>query len=186
MYKPNRLTMKNFLAVGSYPKLEQKDYNWIKNYRKENDIYYDLIDAHFTLVFPTFNIEITDFITEIKKQAKGLHTFDFQIKCAIMNNDRSDEFREYWHVFLTPDKGFSDIVKLHDKLYSGLLAPTQRLDLDFIPHIGIGNSTDPKECKRMVDDVNAKDINICGTIKSLDIIQYKNNKISTVEILDLN
>ena len=178
--------MEDFIGVGSYPILNKKDYNWINEYRKKNDDYYDLIDAHFSFVFPTFNIGISDFIAEIKKQVKGIHKIEFQIKCAIMNNDRSDDFREYWHVLLAPDKGFSDIVKLHDKLYSGILAPTQRLDLDFIPHMGIGNSTDPKECKRMVDEVNSMDINISGVINRLDIIQFKDDKISTLEKVELN
>ncbi len=174
--------MEDFLGVGSYPILNQKDINWINDYRKKNDIYYDLIDAHFTFVFPTYNLEPDDFIKEIKKQAKSIQKIEFQIKCAIRNNDRTNE---YWHVLLVPDKGFSDIVELHDKLYSGLFAPTQRLDLDFIPHMGIGNSTDPKDCKRMVDEVNAMDINIVGTIDSLDIIQLKNDVVSTLEIVKL-
>ena len=174
--------MKDFLVVSSYPKLYKTDYNWIKNYRKVNDIYYELIDTHFTFVFPTYNFEPDDFIKEIKKQAKGFHKIEFQIKCTIMNNDRTNE---YWHVLLVPDKGFSKIVKLHDKLYADLLAPTQRLDLDFIPHIAIGNSKDPKECKKMVDEINAKDINICGIIDHLDIVQLKDDKISTLDVINL-
>jgi hypothetical protein len=174
--------MDDFLAVGNYPQINQKDLNWINDYRKKNDVYYDLIDTHFTFVFPTFNFESADFITEIKKQAKGLHKIEFQIKCVLMNNDRTND---YWHVLMVPDKGFSEIVKLHDKLYADLLAPTHRLDLDFIPHIAIGNSTDPQECKKMVDDINAMDIDVCGVIDQLDIIQLKDNKISTMDMVKL-
>jgi len=174
--------MGDFLAVINYPKLNRQDYDWTNQYRKKNDVYYDLIDAHFTFVFPTYDFEPLDFIREIQKQAKGIQKIDFQIKCAIINNDRTND---YWHVLLVPDKGFSKIVKLHDKLYADLLFPTQRLDLDFIPHIAIGNSTDPKVCKRMVDEVNAMDIDISGTIDQLDIVQMKGNKISTLDRVTL-
>ena len=82
--------------------------------------------------------------------------------------------------------GFSEIVKLQGKLHSGLLFPSQRLDLDFIPHIAIGNSKDPKECKKMVDEINSMDINICGILNQLEIIQLKDNKISTLDIVKLD
>ena len=175
--------MEDFLAVANYPQLNQKDYNWINDYRKKNDYYYDLLDAHFSFVFPTYNFEPDNFIKEIKKQARGAHKIEFQIKCAIRNNDRTND---YWHVLLVPDKGFSEIVKLQGKLHSGLLFPTQRLDLDFIPHITIGNSKDPKECKKMVDEINSMDINICGILNQLEIIQLKDNKISTLDIVKLD
>ena len=179
------LQLNEFLGVCSYPRLNQNDSNWIKEFREKNDGTSAMIEAHFSFVFPTFNLTPEDFIHEIKKQAKGFLKIEFQIKCAIMNNDRTNE---YWHALLVPDKGFSDIVKLHDKLYSDILAPIQRLDLDFIPHMGIGNTTDPKVCKKMVDEVNELDIDIHGVIDGLDILQYKDGKFSTIEtvILDQN
>ena len=77
------------------------------------------------------------------------------------------------------------MVKLHDKLYSGLLAPKQRLDLDFIPHMGIGNTKDPEECKKLVDEVNELNIHFPGEITTLDVLEYKNNQFKTLEQIDL-
>jgi 2'-5' RNA ligase len=172
------LNLDEFLAVVNYPKIKASDHQWIDDFRKLNDDYYDLMDTHFTFVFPTFNVEKEKFIDEVKKQAEGIQKFNFRIKCAIRNNDR---VLECFHVLLVPDQGFSEIVKLHDKLYSGLFKPYERLDLDFIPHMGIANSKDPKECKRMVDEVNAMEIDVFGTIDQLDIIEYKDKRISTIE-----
>ncbi|MCD4731367.1 MAG: hypothetical protein K8R74_12250 [Bacteroidales bacterium] len=45
--------MDDFLAVVNYPQINSNDYNWINDYRKKNDDYFDLIDAHFSFVFPT-------------------------------------------------------------------------------------------------------------------------------------
>jgi hypothetical protein len=46
--------------------------------------------------------------------------------------------------------------------------------------MGIANSKDPKECKRMVDEVNAMEIDIQGTIKQLDIVEHLDGVISSV------
>jgi 2'-5' RNA ligase len=176
------LNLPDFLALVNYPKISKTDFLWINNYRKQHDDFYDLIGAHFTFVFPVFDIEKDRFMNEVKKQAKGFKKIDFQIKCAVRNNDRTND---YWHVLLVPDKGFSDMVKLHGKLYSGLFRPIERLDLDFTPHVGIANSKDPKACKRMVEEVNAMNIDIRGRIDQLEIVQYRDKQISTVEIVKL-
>jgi hypothetical protein len=89
--------------------------------------------------------------------------------CAIRNNDLTSD---YWHVLLVPDKGFSEILKLHDKLYSGKFRELERLDLDFIPHMGIANSKDPKECKRMMDEINARNNDVEGRIELLGVVRF--------------
>ncbi|MEJ2596165.1 MAG: 2'-5' RNA ligase family protein [bacterium] len=176
------LNMDDFLAVVSYPDFNRTGYPWIEEYRRQHDDFHGLIAAHFSFVFPVSDMEAADFLEEIKTRTKGFKKFDYRIRCAIRNNDLTSD---YWHVLLVPDEGFSEVVKLHSALYSGRLRKYERLDLDFIPHVGIANSTDPEACKRMVDEVNAMDINIRGTIDRLDIIQYKDRKISTISVLNL-
>ena len=172
----------DFLAVVHYPGFKEAGYLWIDAYRKQHDHYYHLIDEHFSLVFPVYDMEEAEFIEEVKTCAEGFAKFDYRIKCAIRSNDLTNE---YWHVLLVPDEGFSEVVKLHSALYSGRLRKYERLDLDFIPHVGLANSTDPEACKRMLDEVNAMDFDIRGTIDRLDIIQCKDNKISTLAEVDL-
>ena len=136
----------SLLAI-SYPELEESDFNWIQLYRKENDdLYYKVVDPHFTLIFPTTNIDEDQFIEEIKNKSKNVHQIEFEIRCATINKDA---FSDYYYEFLVPDKGYSDIVKLHDKLYSGILSKCLRLDIDFIPHIGIGDSLESNITKKI-------------------------------------
>jgi hypothetical protein len=174
--------MDDFLAVVNYPSLEKNDYDWIEAYRKKNDDYASLIDVHFSLVFPIHDISPALFISEIRKQAAGCRPISFVVRAAIRSNDLTTD---YWHVLLVPDEGFGAVVRLHDRLYSGSLASHERLDLDFIPHMGIGNSKDPKRCKRMVSEVNANELAIRGWINDLDIIQMKNGQISTLHRIPL-
>ena len=140
------------LGVGAYPKLEDGDYNIIQDFRKENDeLYYSIAEPHFAFVFPIEEDKIKkdQFIEEIFDNSNGVEQIDFEIKCATVNKDI---FLDYYHLLLVPDKGYSKIVKLHDKLYSNLLFNHLSLDIDFIPHIGIANSKDKFKVKRWADE----------------------------------
>ncbi len=174
--------MNDFIAVVSYPKLKEKDMQWINTYRQENDVYHDFVETHFTLVFPLENFKASELINEIEMQSTGIKSIPFTIQCAIRNNDLTSE---YWHVLLVPDNGFSEIYRFHDKLYSGALSEFERLDLDFIPHMGIANSKDPKKSKQMVGEINSMNICIEGVLDKLDIIENKMNVIQTVHQVNL-
>ena len=166
-----------------FPKIEKSDFDLIQEYRKENDeLYYSVVEPHFTIVFPVFNLNETEFLAEIKELAKKYSTFDFVLRCATINKDA---FNDYYHTFLVPDEGYSKFIRIHDGLYSEKLKENHRLDLDFIPHIGIGNSLDKLECKKMVDQWNANDFAIKGTVKSLTIVEFKNNKVRKIAELKL-
>ena len=168
----------SYLVV-AYPKISQDDFNWIQNYRKDNDPrYFSIVKPHFTIVFAVSDLPKDDFVREIKQQAEGLKKFDFEIKISTINQDDSGE---YYHEFLVPDKGYSDIVRLHDKFYSGNLAGHLRFDIDFIPHIGIGNADNVQDSKKRVSALNEQMVNIKGKIDTLDIIEYAGGPVKTIE-----
>ena len=172
------------LLVLAYPELKEQDYDWIQAYRKKYDeLYHDVVAPHFTIVFPVFNFGEEDFVKEIKTQSLDLHKIEFEIKCATINKD---SFQDVNHEFLVPDKGNSEIIKLHDKLYSGKLFSNLKLDIDFIPHIGIGNAREVLKCKKRVDELNKRRINIKGIISKLNIVCYKNDQINTICKIELN
>ncbi len=155
--------------VLSYPVIKDADFELIQHYRKDNDeLFYSVVDPHFTIVFPVFDFPEELFINEVTERTKGIKKVDFNLRCATINKDA---FKDYYHTFLVPDEGYSKIIKLHDKLYSGKFKNDLRLDLDFIPHIGIGNSKDKFRCKQMVDEWNGKEFSIEGVISSLSIIK---------------
>ena len=141
-----------------------------------------MVEPHFTIVFPVFNQTETDFIAEIKKQVGKFNSFNFVLRCATINKDT---FNEYFHTFLVPDEGYSNIVKIHDGFYSGILKENHRLDLDFVPHIGIGNSLNKLDCKKMVDEWNKDEFEIFGTVKNLTIVEYENNNVLKIEEVKL-
>ena len=169
--------------VLAYPELTSESFDRIQSYRKDNDeLFFNVVNPHFTIVFPVFDISEEEFTKEVKDKSANSVKFDFIIRCATINKDA---FSDYFHTFLVPDEGYSRIVKLHDKLYSDKLKENLRLDLDFVPHIGIGNSQDRYKCKKMVDEWNEKEFSISGRITHLTVVNYENNIVSKIEEIEL-
>jgi len=171
------------LGVCAYPKLKTKEYRLIQDFRKENDqLYYSLAEPHFSFVFLIEDIDKDQFMNEIYDKSNKVESIDFEIKCTVVNKDAS---LDYYHLLLVPDRGFSEIVKLHDRLYSELLFKHLRLDIDFIPHMGIANSKDKFKVKKWADDWNRNNFSIDGTIDSLTIVDYTNNVLTDLETIQL-
>lgn len=171
----------SYLVI-AYPELQQSDLDWIQDYRKQHDKQFSLVKPHVTLVFAIQDLDKDGFLNEVKQKVSGLKPFDFDLKVATINQDDSGN---YYHEFLVPDTGYSNIVKLHDKLYSGLFAPYLRFDVDFIPHISIGDSEDAQTSKKRVDELNAQGVSIHGRISSVDVIELANGAVTTVEKIGL-
>lgn len=169
--------------VLAYPKLSTEHFDRIQSYRKDNDeLFYKVVRPHFTIVFPVVDIPKEEFISEIKDKSVNLAKFDFIIRCATINKDA---FSNYFHTFLVPDEGYSRIVKLHDTLYADKLKNNLLLELDFIPHISIGNSMDKYACKKMADEWNETDFTISGSITHLTIVNYENGIVTELEDIEL-
>jgi 2'-5' RNA ligase len=166
------------LHVVAYPELSESDNEWIQAYRKEYNSLYHVIAPHFTLVFSLQDMTFDAFANEVRKQAKAFAPVHFCLRCAVVNKDA---FSDNYDVFLVPDEGHGEIVRLHDKLYSGAFAAHHRMDISYIPHISIANSTDVHTMKTIADEWNKKDFAIKGIIAALDIINYENRIITTLE-----
>jgi hypothetical protein len=166
------------LHVVAYPELLPADREVIQVCRKEYNTLYNVIGAHLTLVFSVPDMNVSDFIAEVKKQVQGTKAIDLVFRSVIINKD---SFSDYFDAFLVPDEGSSRVVKLHDRLYSEKLAYQHRADISYIPHISLANSLDVRAIKKIADEWNARDFEIKGRITSLDIINYENRVITTLE-----
>jgi len=76
-------------------------------------------------------------------------------------------------------------VKLHDKLYSCTLKNELRLDIPYIPHIGIGGSINPLESKSIADELNKSNFSIEGVLDKLDIVSYNYPEVKTEKVINL-
>src|SRR3546814_6532902 len=63
----------------------------------------------------------------------------FRCALPVQDPDSGDTY-----VYLVPDEGFSALVRLHDRLYSGPFADARSLDRPYIPHITLARITEAK------------------------------------------
>lgn len=172
----------SYLVI-AYPELSAGDLEGIQSYRKKNDErYFSVVEPHITFVFPTDVLNREAFVAEIKKQVVDVRAFDIVFRVAVVNKD---SFGGYFHEFLVPEEGFSHCVLLRDRLYSDLLKSELRLDIDFIPHIGIGNADQVEVCKQRIDELNLAGIDIKAKVNSLDVIEYNDGVVTTIERIKL-
>ena len=167
------------LAVVNYPTLADADLAWIQSVRQKHDpLYFNVVDPHFTLVFPTDGVPAQTLIDHVRQHVRESFAFEVVLRCAILGDP---DFQDHAHAFLVPDEGFSEVVRLHDRLYTGPLESELRLDLPFVPHVGIANTPRPEQCKTIVDQLNAEAFEVRGRVETLDVIGYDGERVWTIE-----
>ena len=169
------------LLLLAYPMLHPDDHARLREYRQKH-AQQTAIDPHFTIVFPLHDIAAADFIAHVKEKVAGWQAFNFVLRSAVIQGDVDGSS---YYTYLVPDKGYSNIIRLHDHLYTGLLAEQLRLDIPFIPHITIGHAADAATCKAMADWWNATPFEIKGRVKTLSIVEANNNEVATLAEIEL-
>ena len=171
------------LLVIAYPELNVIDYNRIQGFRALHDLlYYGIVEPHFTFVFPGRDMDVNQFIAEIESKAANTKSIHFILRTATINKDA---FSDYYHIFLVPDEGNGRMIRLHDKLYSGSLHSQFLLDIDFIPHITVGNSTEANHCKALADEWNQEEFSFPGVIKQLSVVRFEHNVVTPLKNIPL-
>jgi 2'-5' RNA ligase len=137
---------------------------------------------HFTLVFPGSELTPVDFASEIRHRAAGIKRIAFHLRSAMVVPD--PQVRSY-HVFLMPDEGFGAMVRLHDHLYAGKLAPLQSRTIAYLPHLTAASLPDIDEARRLAAKLNAGGIAIAGRIDALEIHRRDGETVRCVATVPL-
>jgi 2'-5' RNA ligase len=169
-------------VVISYPSISEEDYSWIQGIRYQYDSQYQLIAPHFTFVFPCSLQNPEDLIEHVRKKTQKVKPKPFIIRQIITVKDN---LSGQCHLFLVPHEGLEAFTRLHDNLYTGLLAVKLRQDIPFIPHITIGNGLDLEKSGSLVEKLNKPDLNIKGAVDFLEVACYEEQKIQTLERIRL-
>jgi hypothetical protein len=138
---------------------------------------YPKFAPHFTCVFPQTTLSEEFLVQHVRDVAAGQSPIPFTIRCALPVRE---SFSDNTYLYLVPDEGFSAIVLLHDRLYTGVLAAELRLDIPFIPHITIGYTPDAAYCKQAADDWNAQPFEIAGILDTLDVLRLDGESGETI------
>lgn len=117
-----------YYALVHFPNIDTSD---VQLLRIKYDPTADLIPAHITILFPVSD-EIGEdaFINHIESVLKHWEPFPIRINGLLKSWD-------HW-LFLTLRDGNAEVIRLHNEIYTGILQPYLRTDIEFVPHIGLG------------------------------------------------
>ena len=130
----------------------------------------------YTLCYPTLSEK--KYAEHVRNRLLGQRSIKFICRYAALGNDSESE---NYYVFLTPDEGLSDICRLHDRLYAGEFKNFHRVEIPYIPHIGIATMPDPVKIQSLCDELNSDSFTIAGTLDSATICEYDGTKVVDLE-----
>jgi len=111
-----------------YPEINTEK---IEAFRKKYDPSFKLIRPHLTIVYSVDQLVSRQvFSSHIEAVLKHWKPFDIELNGFTKSWD-------HW-LLLTLKEGNDKVIGLHDELYGGILAPYLRTDIQYIPHIGLG------------------------------------------------
>jgi 2'-5' RNA ligase len=116
-------------AIIAFPTLRLSDR--VESIRRRFDPLATLLGAHVTLVFPFADESIEPRLDQHIAQAiAGVAPFDFGLTVPTAGDGG--------YLFLNVTAGAGHFVQLHERLYTGVLAPHRSPTHSYIPHITIG------------------------------------------------
>ncbi|PLT28647.1 2'-5' RNA ligase family protein [Peribacillus deserti] len=125
-------------SIFIFPHFEEITY--IDNIREKYDPLHNLIAPHITLVFPfTSSISSKSLKQHIRVSLRGVEPFQLTM-CGITGSGNS-------YLFLNVKKGNDEIIRLHDRLYGGLLKEHLYKHVTFIPHMTVGRLENQEDFK---------------------------------------
>jgi 2'-5' RNA ligase len=159
-----------------YPKLNAADQRFIDDFRHQHDHpYRDVVRPHFTMVFQVHDLAEPEFSEHVARVARVSQPLSFTCRYAMVHNDDSSDD---YYVFLVPDEGFSELALFHDALYTNVLAPKLRLDIPYVPHVGIATLKNADRCKELADELNGKRLQIAGKVEAISVVEYNGQVVT--------
>lgn len=169
--------------VLAYPTFSSPDLSWIEAIRTRHDPQATLIAPHVTLVFPLDENELAldvlrTHLYDVVETPSRLSPISLMLRAALVMPESG---KPGGHLFLIPDEGTSQLVKLHERLYRGLLLSHLRLDIPFVPHVTVGASNNLAALYEVAQELNAVDFAISGRIDRLTLVRYGAGGVTPVD-----
>jgi 2'-5' RNA ligase len=102
----------------------------IASFRKRYDRY-ARIPIHVALVFP---VPASLGRASLRRHVRAVASAQEPFRIRLKGLERS---WDHW-LFLILEEGNREMIAFHDALYTGILAPYPRGDIDYVPHVGLG------------------------------------------------
>ena len=143
--------------------LHLKKNNQIEKIRKLYTPNYSKFKPHITLVHP-FEVSSQDLLaSHIKNSIDGTRSFNLTL------NGLKESAKEFY-LYLLVDEGKSDIIKLYQRLNSGILSRFKNKDMPvYIPHLTLGVFKSKEEMEEAIKQIKTP-LKFKMKIKSIELI----------------
>jgi 2'-5' RNA ligase len=148
------------------------DRAWIEAVRARHDPQHDLVEAHFTLVFPMAGVRLATMARHVERIARHTPTVAFRLSRVLAVRD---SFAPRSHVFLVPDEGDAEIRTLHSKLYAGDLASSLSADIPFHPHVTVAACESQSAAAQLARELG--EFQIRGSLRTLAVMSVDTSAI---------
>jgi len=161
-------------AIHIFPNFENE--HRLQELRKRYDPLYGKIGPHITLVFPfETDISTTDLEMHVRESVSGMQPFHI-----VMHGVTG---APGWYLFLNVKHGNDEIVRLHDTLYSGPLSTSIERSLTYVPHITVGQLSEPLEFQKAVRETQDFRDLFETTVSSVCIESISETGLSQIEAM---
>ena len=162
-------------AIVAFPHLQPDDRHWLESIREKHDPQAKVIAAHFTLVFPSVLPPRTT-ESHVARIAQAAEPVRFVLRRAAVV---ADAHGAGGHVFLIPEEGRDGLTQLHNRLHDGPFV-SLRPSSTFTPHVTIAAKTPVAPLHLLAAGLNAKAINMRGSISELVLVEVTASAIEMV------
>lgn len=169
------------LVIVSRLDIGPADRKWVEGIRRDHDPHHAIIDAHFTHVFPFAYSPTTEVISHAETIAASTDVISFQLSRAAAVRDA---VAPRALVFLLPTEGESEIRRLHDRLYSGVLAPMLRADIPFVPHVTVAAFDRIDEAERMASELEP--FRTAGKLTAMELLEFDGSTVTLLNRFQFN
>lgn len=155
-----------FYALVHYPAVNTASINQL---RRSYDPQIDLIDPHITFVFPVHEaIGEQRLVSHIEKVLRGWKPFPIHLQGLQRSWDNS--------LFLLIQEGKMEVIRLHDELYTGILAKHLRDDLPFVPHLTLGAfAEDEDRYLQALEEAERMQLDYRSIVDRLHLVKFDRN-----------
>jgi 2'-5' RNA ligase len=150
------------LYTVAFPTLDEADARFVDGIRANHDRQARMLGPHFTLLFGCDAVDEPIYLEHVRAIAAATPAFRFDSRDA---EPASDAERGY--AYLVPTRGRAEVLQLHDRLYTGPMAPHLRKDVPFVAHVTVGHCATFDAAQRLCDELNADGFEIAGAIDAL-------------------
>ena len=148
------------------------DRAWIEDLRARHDPQHVLVEAHFTLVFPTAGLGLTTLARHVGPIAERTRTVSFRLT---RGQAVRDSLAPRSHVFLIPDEGDAEIRELHSALYGGVLESSLREDIPYQPHVTVAAFETQAAAEALADELG--ELQIKGRLRTMALMSVAGDAI---------